>query len=67
MAFEEMDMDMDDELEDDFSGPPPEESNNRTFLIVVGVLAAILVIALICTAAYAFLILPQAPLRYSAY
>jgi hypothetical protein len=59
MAFEEMDMDMDDELEDDFSGPPPEESNNRTFLIVVGVLAAILVLALICTAAYAFLILPQ--------
>jgi hypothetical protein len=37
----------------------PEGSNNRTFLIVAGVLGGIILLALICMAAYAFLLLPR--------
>ncbi len=41
------------------AGPPPSESSNRSFLIVAGILGALLVLSLICVAAYAFLILPM--------
>jgi hypothetical protein len=37
----------------------PEGSNNRTFLIVAGVLGGVILLALICMAAYAFLLLPR--------
>jgi hypothetical protein len=37
---------------------PPEESSNRTFLIVAGILGGITVLALVCIAVYAFVILP---------
>lgn len=48
--------DMDFELEEDL---PPEESGNRTFIIVAGILGAITVLALVCIAAYAFVVLPR--------
>jgi hypothetical protein len=41
------------------AGPPPSESSNRSFLIVAGILGALLLLSLICVAAYAFLILPS--------
>jgi hypothetical protein len=41
------------------AGPPPSESSNRSFLIVAGILGALLLLSLICVAAYAFLILPM--------
>jgi LPXTG-motif cell wall-anchored protein len=37
---------------------PPEESNNRTFLIVAGILGGITLLALVCIAVYAFVVLP---------
>ena len=37
---------------------PPEESSNRTFLIVAGILGGITVLALVCIAIYAFVLLP---------
>jgi hypothetical protein len=40
------------------AGPPPAEPSNRAFVIVAGILGAILLLSLICVAAYAFLILP---------
>ena len=47
---------MDYDLDED---SPPEESGNRTFIIVAGVLGAITVLALVCIAAYAFVVLPR--------
>jgi len=37
----------------------PEGSNNRTFLIAAGILGGVILLALICMAAYAFLLLPR--------
>jgi LPXTG-motif cell wall-anchored protein len=48
--------DMEYDLDED---SPPEESGNRTFIIVAGVLGAITVLALVCIAAYAFVVLPR--------
>jgi LysM repeat protein len=39
--------------------PPPEEGNNRTFLLAIGALGAIVLLALLCLAAYAGFILPR--------
>lgn len=65
--FEEMDMDMDADtggLDFDLEEtPPPEESSNRTFIIVAGILGAITVLALVCIAAYAFVVLPRQRLQ----
>ncbi|RPI88040.1 MAG: hypothetical protein EHM41_02750 [Chloroflexi bacterium] len=41
------------------AGPPPEESNNRPFIIVAAILGAIMLLSLLCVAAYALLILPR--------
>jgi LPXTG-motif cell wall-anchored protein len=61
MAFDNMDM---EEVESDLKeSPPPEESGNRAFLIAAGVLGAIAILALICIAVYAFVILPRRPDR----
>jgi len=61
--FDDMDMDMDSEtggMDFDMEDTaPPEESGNRTFIIVAGILGAITVLALVCIAAYAFVILPN--------
>ena len=63
--FDDMDMDMglDSGTEDmDFDieeTPPPEESGNRTFIIVAGILGAITLLALVCIAIYAFVLLPR--------
>jgi LPXTG-motif cell wall-anchored protein len=61
--FDDIDMDMDSDsggmdfdLDED---SPPEESGNRTFIIVAGILGAITVLALVCIAAYAFVVLPR--------
>jgi cytoskeletal protein RodZ len=56
MTFENMDLG--DDLGDE-GGTPPEESSNRMFLIVAGVLGAIALLALICIAVYAFVLLPR--------
>ena len=56
MAFEDVDM---DEMDSEPGGsPPPEESNNRSFLIVAGILGGIALLALICIAVYALVLLP---------
>jgi cytoskeletal protein RodZ len=56
MAFEDMN-DIEPAVEE--AGPPPEESSNRPFLIVAGVLAGVLVLSLLCLAAYAFFRVPM--------
>jgi Tfp pilus assembly protein PilV len=56
MAFDNMDL---EEYETEEQGsPPPEKSSNRNFYIVAGVLGAIMILTLICTAVYAMVILP---------
>jgi hypothetical protein len=44
----------------------PEGSNNRTFLIAAGILGGVILLALICMAAYAFLLLPRQRAAQSA-
>jgi len=56
MAFDNMDLE-DYETEEQGS-PPPDRSSNRNFYIVAGVLGAIMILTLICTAVYAMVILP---------
>ena len=56
MAFDNMDMDNELEPQD---APPREESGNRTFLIAAGILGGITVLALICIALYALVLLPR--------
>jgi LPXTG-motif cell wall-anchored protein len=56
MTFENMDVDTDMEGEET---SPPEESSNRMFLIAAGVLGAIALLALICIAIYALVLLPR--------
>ena len=58
MAFEDMDTEG-QEFDIEEQAPPPEESGNRTFIIVAGILGGITLLALICIAVYAFLILPR--------
>lgn len=55
MAFENMD-DIDPGVEE--AGPPPEESSNRPFLIVAGILGGIMLLSLLCLAAFAILRYP---------
>jgi LysM repeat protein len=51
---------MDVETEEAGGEPvPPEEGNNRTFLLAIGALGAIVLVALLCLAAYAGLFLPR--------
>lgn len=57
MAFEDLDMDMEDVADEEV--PEPEESGRRTFVIVVSILAGITLIALVCIAVYALVIVPQ--------
>jgi len=70
MTFEDLENDefgdeFGDEFSDDFGDlevndtPPPEEASNRTFLIVAGVLAALIVVSIICMALYALVFVPQ--------
>jgi LPXTG-motif cell wall-anchored protein len=55
MSFENLDLN--DELEEE--PVPPEESSNRTFLIIAGVLGFIALLALVCIAVYALVLLPR--------
>jgi carbohydrate-binding DOMON domain-containing protein len=55
MAFEDF-----DDTDTSFDGSAsPEESSNRTFMIAVGALGGVAVLALLCIAAYAFLVMPM--------
>jgi len=54
MSFENLDLNN----EFDEEPIPPEESSNRTFLIIAGVLGFIALLALVCIAVYALVILP---------
>lgn len=54
MAFDENDV----EPSVEEAGPPPEESGNRTFVILAAALGAILLLSLLCVAAYAFFVYP---------
>lgn len=56
MAFDNMDLEEYDTEEQ--GSPPPEQASNRNFYIVAGVLGAIMLLTLICTAVYAMVILP---------
>lgn len=56
MAFD--DLDFDDGLEDD-EFTMPEESSNRMFIIVAGILGGVTLIAVICVAIYALVLLPR--------
>ena len=58
-------------LDDDLEQPPeeaplPEESSNRTFLIIAAALGGIALIALVCIAIYALVLLPRAREAQSA-
>lgn len=53
MTFEDID------TEEEFESSPPEESNNRTFIIVASALGGLMLLTLICTALYAFFLLPR--------
>jgi LPXTG-motif cell wall-anchored protein len=55
MSYDTLDFDDDFDRQDE---NPPEESGNRTFLALAGILGAIAVVALICIAVYALMILP---------
>lgn len=70
MTFEDLDSnEYGDEFSDEFSDEfgdleengtqPPEESSNRTFLMVAGVLAALIVVSIVCMALYALVLVPQ--------
>ena len=50
-------LDLIEEVNDEM--PPPEESGNRTFLIIAGLLGGIALLALICIAIYALVLLPK--------
>lgn len=56
MAFTDME-DIEPGMEE--AGPPPEESGNRTFLLVAGILGGILLLSLLCIAAYVVFLYPQ--------
>ena len=55
----------DDGFDDDLDGEYDDEagdeegSSNRTFIIVAGILGAILILAIICLAVYAMVVMPQ--------
>jgi hypothetical protein len=58
MAF----TDMDESNNEEIGEQPPEEddgASNRTFIIIAAVLGGITLIALLCTAVYAFVYLPR--------
>lgn len=56
MAFTDM-----DESNDDVGEQPPDDDggSNRTFVIIAAVLGGITLLALLCTAIYAFVLLPR--------
>lgn len=54
MALDDMDRDLENN-----GAPPPEESSNRTFLLVAGGLGALILLTLICLAAYALYFAPR--------
>jgi hypothetical protein len=64
MGYDALDFDDDFDRQDE---NPPEESGNRTFLVIAGVLGAIAVLALICIAVYALMILPGQRSQRAAY
>ena len=55
-----------DEFNMDEAAPQPAEQSNRTFIIVAGVLAAIVLLSIICMALYALVYLPQQKAGQSA-
>ncbi|MBN1535904.1 MAG: hypothetical protein JW908_04155 [Anaerolineales bacterium] len=58
MAFDNMDMDSEEDLGvEDIT--PPETPSNRPFFVVAGILGAITLLAVACIAAYALWYLPQ--------
>lgn len=56
MAFDNDDVEPGVEEE---AGPPPPENNNRTFVTIAAILGAIMLLSLLCVAAYALIILPR--------
>jgi hypothetical protein len=76
MTFDDLDSnefgdEFGDEFSDDFGDlevngtPPPEEASNRTFLIVAGVLAALIVVSIVCMGLYALWYAPGQTNRQS--
>lgn len=62
MAFEDLDIEMDDEDEfgvEEEEGLAEEEGSNRMFLIAAGVLGGIALLTIICIAVYALVLLPR--------
>jgi hypothetical protein len=53
MTFEDIDR------EEEVETPPPDGSNNRTFVLVASILGGLMLLTLICTALYAFFLLPR--------
>lgn len=64
MSYDTLDFDDDFDRQNE---NPPEESGNRTFLVIAGVLGAIAVLALVCIAVYALMILPGQRTARAAY
>jgi LPXTG-motif cell wall-anchored protein len=59
MAFENLDLNNNEELPPEGGGLPPEESGNRTFLILAGVLGAVALLCLVFIAIYALVVVPR--------
>ncbi len=57
MGFENLDLD--DNLEETEEIAPPEESSNRTFLIIAAALGGVALLAVVCIAVYALVLLPR--------
>jgi hypothetical protein len=56
MSYENLDLDTEPTGEEEAL---PEESSNRTFLIIAGILGAIALLALLCIAVYALVLVPK--------
>jgi len=59
MALFDENEDLDFPTDEEFDDEIPEESSNRTFIIVASILGGIILLALLCVAGYALLVLPN--------
>ena len=58
MAFEDMDLDFENDFEEE-EEPLPEEEGNRTFFIIAGILGGVAILVVICIVVWVLVLLPQ--------
>jgi LPXTG-motif cell wall-anchored protein len=59
MAFENLDLNNNEDLPPEGEGMPPEESGNRTFLVLAGILAVVALVCVAFIAIYALVVVPR--------